>query len=155
MEGIHILASFYRCKNKKLLLEKSKLKTSLHSNITPNIWSWIGTGAGRGGLGYNYVITYKQGSVELYIDRGKDSQEENKKIFDELSSHKKEIEEIFGDKLEWQRLDDRRASRIRKTFTYAGLDDKDQWEKLQDDMINAMIRLEKGLKKYISELKLQ
>jgi len=29
MEGIHILASFYRCKNKKLLLEKSKLKKKM------------------------------------------------------------------------------------------------------------------------------
>lgn len=29
MEGIHILASFYRCKNKSLLLNKPKLKDKL------------------------------------------------------------------------------------------------------------------------------
>lgn len=139
----------------KSLLEKSKSRTQLLSNIKPGIYHWLGTGAGRSGLSYNYVITFKNGSVELYIDRGEDSKEENKKIFDELYSHKKEIEEIFGDELEWQRLNDRRASRIRKTFAYAGLDNRDKWEKLQDDMINSMIKLEKGLKKYISELKLQ
>lgn len=138
----------------KSLLEKSKLKTTLHSNISPNIWGWIGTGAGRSGLSYNYVITYKHGAVELYIDRGKESKEENKRIFDELYSHKKEIEEIFGGKLEWERLDDRRASRIRKTFAYAGLNDKDKWEKLQNDMIAGMTGFEKALKKYISGLKL-
>lgn len=136
------------------LLEKSKSKTLLHSNITPSIYSWIGTSAGRRGLGYNYVITYKYGAIELYIDRGKESKEENKRIFDELHSHKKEIEEVFEEELEWQRLDDSRASRIRKTYTYARLDDKNKWDKLQDDMIDEMIRLEKSLKKYINRLKL-
>ena len=138
----------------KSLLEKSKLKTSLHSNISPNIWSWIGTGAGKSGLGYNYVITHKCGAVELYIDRGKDAKEENKEIFDELYSHKKSIEKIFGEKLEWQRLNDRQASRIRRRYTYAGLNDKDKWDKLQNDMIDGMIRLEGALKKYINSLEI-
>jgi hypothetical protein len=84
----------------------------LHSNISPSIYHWIGTTAGKRGLGYNYVITYKYGAVDLYIGRGKESEEENKKIFDELHAHREEIEEVFGDKLEWERLDDRRASRI-------------------------------------------
>ncbi|MBA7605810.1 hypothetical protein ES703_12945 [subsurface metagenome] len=108
----------------------------------------------RRGLNYNYVITYKYGAIELYIDRGKESKEENKRIFDELHSHKKEIEEVFGEELEWQRLDDSRASRIRKTYIYARLDDKNKWDKLQDDMVDEMIRLEKSLKKYINRLKL-
>lgn len=138
----------------KSLLERSKSKTPLHSNITPSIYSWIGTGAGRSGLGYNYVITYKYGAIELYIDRGKESKEENKRIFDELHSHKKEIEEVFGGELEWQRLDDSRASRIRKTYTHARLDDKNKWDKLQDNMIDEMIKLEKAIKKYINRLKL-
>ena len=138
----------------KSLLDRSKSKTSLHSNLTPSIYSWIGTGAGRSGLNYNYVITYKYGAIELYIDRGKESKEENKRIFDELNSHKKEIEEIFGEELQWQRLDDARASRIRKAYTYARLDDKNKWDKLQDDMIDGMIMLEKSLKKYINRLKL-
>lgn len=138
----------------KSLLERSKSKTPLHSNITPGIYSWIGTGAGRSGLNYNYIITYKYGAIELYIDRGKESKEENKRIFDKLHSHKKEIEEVFGEELEWQRLDDRRASRVRKVYTYARLDDKNKWDKLQDDMIDGMIKLEKALKKYINRLKL-
>lgn len=138
----------------KSLLEKVKSKTSLHSNISPNIYAWIGTGAGRSGITYNYVITYKHGAIELYIDRGQGAKDENKKIFDELYSHKKEIEEVFSGELEWQRLDDRRASRIRKIYASAGLDDKDEWNKLQEDMINGMIRMEAALKKWIANLKL-
>lgn len=136
------------------LLEKVKTKTSLHSNLSPTIYSWIGTGSGKRGLGYNYSTTYKHGQVELYIDRGKESEEENKKIFDELYSHKQEIEEVFGGKLEWQKLDDRRASRISKRYNYTGLNDKEKWDKLQDDMIDGMIRLEKALRKHIKSLKL-
>lgn len=138
----------------KSLLEKSRLKTSLHANISPSIYSWIGTGSGKRGLGYNYSITYKYTSVELYIDRGKECEKEGKKIFDELYSHKKEIEKIFGNALEWQRLDDRRASRIRKVYLYAGLNDREKWDRLQNDMIDGMIRFEKAFKKYIKELKI-
>jgi len=138
----------------KSLLEKSKGKTSLHSNISPSTSHWISTGAGKSGLSYTYTIPYKYGSIELYIDRGKGSEEESKQIFDELFVHKKEIEGIFGDKLEWQRLDDRRASRIRKKYDYAGLDDNDKWDRLQNDMIDGMIRLEKALNKYITGLKI-
>ena len=136
------------------LLEKSKKRTSLHSNISPSINSWIGTGSGKRGLGFNYVVTYKHGQVELYIDRGKNSQDENKKIFDELYEHKDEIEKIFGTKLDWQRLDNRRACRICKLYNYAGLNDEEKWDKLQNEMIDDMIKLEKAFGKYINALKI-
>jgi len=133
----------------KTLLEKSKDKTTLFSNVSPSIYSWIGMGAGKSGLGFNYGITYKCGQIELYIDRGKESEEENKEIFDQLFKHKHEIENNFGEKLEWKRLNDRRASRILKVYKYAGLNDKDNWSRLQDEMIDDMIKFQKALKKYI------
>lgn len=136
------------------LLEKSKQKTVIHGNISPGTASWIGAGSGVRGLGFNYVVTYKFGQAELYIDRGKESDEENKKIFDRLHSHKEEIEKEFGGNLRWERLDDRRACRISKRIEYAGLGDKDKWDKLQNDMIDAMIRLENALKKHIKALQL-
>lgn len=136
------------------LLEKSKKKTSLHANISAGKANWVGAGAGIRGLTYNYSVTYKFGKVELYIDRGKESEEENKKIFDILYSKKQKIERDFEGKLKWERLDDRRASRISKKFDYAGLGDKEKWDKLQDDMIDGMVRLEKALKKHIKVLKI-
>jgi hypothetical protein len=139
----------------KSLLEKSKQKTPLHANISPCIYSWVGAGSGKRGLGFNYSVTYKYGQVELYIDRGKESDAENKQIFNELQSHKAEIEKDFGEKLRWERLDDRRACRISKRFDYAGLGDRDKWNKLQDDMIDAMIKLEKALKKHMASLVLK
>lgn len=138
----------------KSLLEKSKPKTSLHANISPCIYNWIGAGSGKRGLGFNYAVTYKYGQAELYIDRGKDSGSESKTIFDELSSHRQEIEKDFGEKLKWDRLDDRRACRISKRFDYAGLNNPDKWDKLQEDMINAMIRMESAFKRHIKALKI-
>ena len=136
------------------LLEKSKKRTSLHSNISPSMNSWISTSSGKNGLTFNYVITNKHGQIELYIDRGKNGQEDNKKIFDEFQSHRDEIENEFRDKIVWERLDDKRASRICKRFRYAGLNDEEKWDKLQDDMIDGMIRIEKTFKKYIKDLKI-
>lgn len=138
----------------KSLLEKSKSQTSLHANVSPSIYSYISTGSGTRGLTFNYAITYKYGQVELYIDRGKEGVQENKNIFDHLYASRAEIERDFGDQLSWERLDDRRACRICKRFDYAALNDPDKWAQLQQDMINAMIRLENALKKHIKALKI-
>lgn len=134
------------------LLSKAKKKTGLHTNISPGIWSWVGTGAGKTGLIFNYVVTKKYGACELYIDRGKGYKRLNKKRFDTLYAHKSEIEKSFGRKLEWERMEDKRASRIIKRFKEAGLYDEEKWSKLQDKMIEAMIRLEKSLRIYIQKL---
>ncbi len=135
-----------------LLLERAKERTKLHANISPGQYSWIGTSAGRRGLGFNYAVRQHEASVELYIDRGKDADEENKTIFDTLVASKDDIEATFGEPLEWQRLESKRACRIRKEIELGGYRDEAQWPKIQDAMIDAMIRLEKALKPHIAKL---
>ncbi|MFQ6061600.1 MAG: DUF4268 domain-containing protein [Methanosarcinales archaeon] len=138
----------------KDLLDHAKEKTKLHAQISPSQYSWIGTGAGKSGLGFNYSITKHDVKVELYIDRGKESEEENKTIFDELFTHKDEIEKEFGEPLIWERLDTKRACRISKKMDIGGYRDEDKWPVIQDAMIDAMIRLEKALKPFITKLKI-
>ncbi len=48
--------------------------------------------------------------AEVYIDPGE--WEQNKQVFDAFLSEKEVIEREFGATLEWERLDDSRASRI-------------------------------------------
>ena len=110
--------------------------------------------AGRTGIKYTYGITRKHGQIEIYVDRGKDSEKDNKSIFDQLYKNKQSIENEFGGSLKWERLDDRRASRISKRYETSGLNDKEQWEQLQGKMIDGMIRLEKAFKKHIKNLKI-
>jgi hypothetical protein len=134
------------------LLQKVKAKTRLHANIAPTRENWIGTGAGRSGLSYNYVIRQHDTQAELYIDRGKDADAENKAIFDKLAQSKAEIEQAFGGPLEWERLENKRASRISHGIGVGGYYDEGKWPEIQDAMIDAMIRLEKALKPYIEKL---
>jgi hypothetical protein len=134
----------------KQLLEKSREKTGLFSNVSPSKECWLTTGAGKSGLGYVYVILMDSARIELYIDTG--DANKNKKIYDELHKKKQEIETDFGEELEWQRLDDKRASRIAKIVTSRGLKDIDDWPSIQDKMIDAMIRFEKALTKHIRQL---
>lgn len=136
------------------LLEKSNQKTRLHSGISPGIYSWIGTGAGKSGISYNYVIHNNYAGIEIYLDRGKEyvNPNINKKRFDELIKHKEEIEQKFGDSLEWERLDEKRASRIAFRIRSVGLRNREQWSELQEKMVDIMIRLEKEFKNYIARL---
>jgi hypothetical protein len=63
--------------------------------------------------GVNYGTSFAQGGrvrAELYIDQG--DAETNKALFDSLLAQKVDIEHEFREPLEWERLDERRASRI-------------------------------------------
>lgn len=135
-------------------LEYAKTRTKLHANISPNEYSWLGTSAGIRGLGLNYSITQHEATAELYIDRGKDSDEENKAIFDKLAASKKAIEETFGEPLEWQKLEGKRACRIRKVISVGGYrDDESKWPQIFEAMVGSMTRLENALRPHIQKLK--
>jgi hypothetical protein len=139
----------YRKRFWTLLLNMAKDKTKLHANISPNIYSAIGTGAGIAGVGYNYVIGQHDARVELYIDKGKDEGKENKELFDHLHKNKDKIEARFGGDLSWERLDNRRASRIAKYFNDIGYRDENRWEYLADAMIENMIKFEQAISPFL------
>lgn len=132
------------------LLEKAKAKTNLHAKIKPGKENWISAGAGKTGLGYNYVVRMDDAQVELYIDRGEG--EWNKKVFNALIQHKLEIEDLFGGPLDWQLLPDKRASRIRFVIPDYGLKDRDHWDELQEQLIEAMIKLDKAFQPFIRRI---
>lgn len=134
------------------LIEKLKGRTNLHANLSPVIYHWIGTGAGRSGISYNYVVTNDYVSSEVYLDRGKDYPALNKQRFDALYKNKEEIEKILGGQLSWERLDKKRASRIVIRFNGFGLKNEETWNEAQEKMIDSMIRIEKAFKPYIEKL---
>ena len=117
--------------------------SQLYQNISPGKEGWISAGTGTRGLGLNFAAAKSYARAELYIDRGE--REENKKIFDSLEQQKQSIEEEFGDTLIWERLDDKRACRI-KYQQDGNIFEPDQWPEMINFMVNAMVRLEKALK---------
>jgi hypothetical protein len=137
------------------LIERSATVNKLHAHITPGEYSWIGASSGVRGLNLNYVVTQDECAAELYIDRGKDAEEENKSIFDQLFAHKAEIDAAFGEALSWEPLEGKRAYRIRHTQSGGGYrSPEDKWPGLQDAIIKDMDRLEKALRPHLKQLKL-
>ena len=134
------------------LLDCAKSKTTLHSTVSPGEWNYIGTGVGVRGLGLNYIVTKHAAAVELYIDRGKDSEKDNNMIFGQLRRNRKEIEEHFGESLDWQQLEGKRACRIRKQITLGGYQDEEKWPTIHEAMVDAMVSFEKALRPYIEKL---
>lgn len=133
------------------LLALGEGKTALHERMTPHQRDYMSTGAGASGLSFGYVVARHNSRVELYIDRGEVTA--NKRVFDELLSHKDEIEAVFGEPLSWQRLENKRACRIAYEFSLGGYkDDEANWQPIQTAMIDAMVRLEKALSPFIAAL---
>jgi len=132
------------------LLELASQKTQLHAAISPGQHNWIGTSAGLPyGLGLNYCVRSHDARVELYIDDNRDEGERNKKIFDGLEAKKEKIEEVFGEPLNWEALEGKRACRISKAIEGGGWQDEDSWPEVHEKMVDAMIRLEKAVRPYL------
>ena len=73
--------------------------------------SFIGTPSGRSGFVYGLAFTSGgRFRLELYIDTG--NRQANKAAFDQFVQDREAIDEELGASLDWQRLDNRRASRV-------------------------------------------
>ncbi|MDD3772570.1 MAG: DUF4268 domain-containing protein [Weeksellaceae bacterium] len=133
---------------------KSNLKSNLYSNISPSKDNWVSAGSGVSGVGFNFVISKNYARTEVYMSRS--VADENKFIFDKLFEQREIIEKETG-KLEWQRLDDKKASRIKQELKNVNLYEKDDWEKMSNYMIDSMLKIEpafrKPLKKINNELR--
>ncbi len=129
------------------LLPKANAVTTLHQNVSPSKKHWVSTS--RHGLEFNYVLARDRGRIELYIYRS--DRDENKAIFDDLESHKAEIEQAFGGTLSWQRLGQKKACRIASFTTEGSSKDESTWDKLHAQMIDLMIRLDKAVSPHIEK----
>lgn len=132
----------------------ARADAKLHAHITPGSYSWIGTSSGVRGLGLNYTVNQDECGAELYIDRGKDLDEENKLIFDQLYAAKDEIEKNAPAVISWERLDGRRASRIKIPIQGGYRSSEEEWEKIQDRQVAAMNWLDQALKPQLKKLKI-
>ena len=127
----------------------------LHRHITPNKYSWIGLSSGVRGIGFNYVSTKQSSGAEVYIDRGKGMNHENLHIFDHLHGNKDEIEGEFGGALSWERLEGKRACRVRAAVPGGYHDSEDAWSATHDRMTAAMNRLVGAIRPHLASLKIE
>lgn len=131
------------------LLKAASQKSPRFANISPNHFHYVSAGSGVRGVPFNFVASKSYGRVELYIDRG--DKDESKAVFDDLYSQRAQIERTFGGPLVWERLDDKRASRIKAEEAGDFLDDADR-PRLIAFMVDAMSKLEASLKDPLAQL---
>ena len=115
---------------------------ALHASSKPGGYHWHGRRID--GFWWNYVVRQEDTRVEVYIDLAQ--RECNKAIFDHIASYQDEIESAFGAPLNWQRLDDKRASRITTTFP-GGWANESAWPVVIPKVVDAMERFHKVLHK--------
>ena len=129
----------------------ARSRKTRHANIKPGIANWISASSGIRGLAFNYVVVQEHGIAELYIDRGEVT--ENKRIFEQLHARKNEIENAFGGTLSWERLDTKRACRIKHVIERGGYrSPESQWPEIQAEMVETMTNLETALKPGLESL---
>lgn len=132
----------------ELIRAMNATSSNLYANISPGKESWISAGSGTRGVAFNFGATQRYCRVELYIDRGDTA--ENEAVFDRLHADRTAIEVEVGSPLTWERLDHRRACRI-KLEQAADVFQKDQWPAMITFMTDAMVRLEHALKPRLTE----
>lgn len=88
-------------------------------------------------------------TAELYIDM--EDAARNKALFDALNARKDAIEAAFGGPLTWERLDEKRASRV--CFeTAEGWADESTWGSACERVTDAMVRLYNVIGPHVREL---
>lgn len=123
---------------------------SLYQNVSPSKDHWISAGAGKAGILFSSVVTGDYIRIELGII-GK-TQEENKNIFDKLYSQKEKIEFEFGGSLEWEKMEDKRMSRVKYELKNVSLFNEEDWEKMINFMCTFVPKFELAFKKPVQKL---
>lgn len=116
---------------------------ALAFNVTPTVNSWLTLAPVPdvlpriAYLNLSFTRT-KQLRVEIYIDSG--DQVKNKRIFDRLYSSKEEIEAAIGEPLSWERIDEKRASRVAIYYPGSITDDEETLAELHVKAIAGLMR---------------
>ena len=122
------------------------------ANISPSKQHWLASASGVSGCRYNLIFSNNHARVELYLARSE--ARENKRIFDRLAGSRKEIEGRFGSELQWQRLNDKKASRICQSKPFDGYDEE-HWPEMIKWLCQQIVRLEKAFTEPLASLDLQ
>ena len=80
--------------------------------------------------------------MELYIN-------DDKELFDSLYEKKEEIEEKLGFSLDWDRLDGKKASRIKHYINGLNFDDHSNYDTLMNEVVDKAVLMRDTFKKYL------
>ena len=109
---------------------------------TTDHWYDVAMGTSEAHIGINLVNKDNQIVVEVYIN-------DNKDLFDTFLSHKEDIEKQLGFELIWDRLDNKKASRIKYSIPGLDFDDHSNYNELMNETIDVAVKLRDVFKKFL------
>jgi hypothetical protein len=131
--------------------ERAKTLGSRFASGQAHHGQWLRSTAGTRGLSYHVAIRRFNTHLELYIDKA--SREENVQVLEELREHQGEIEEAFGGALEWDIVQNRRATRVECDLDTGGYEDVDALGDVADELLDGFARFEKAVQPYIEPVR--
>ena len=115
------------------------------TKATVDHWRNVAIGTSEACVSINLVNKESCVVIDLYIFNNKD-------LFDKLYAQKKLIEEELGLKLDWQRLDNNYASRIKLPVYGLNFDDHSNYPALMEEVINKTLLMKQIFGKYIKKI---
>ncbi|SHH02416.1 protein of unknown function [Anaerosphaera aminiphila DSM 21120] len=105
-------------------------------------WYDVALGTSEAHISITLVNKSSNIGVEIYIDNNKD-------LFDSLELNREEIEQKLGFSMEWQRLDNKKASRIIYYIGGLNFNDHSNYLELMKEIIDKVVIVRKVFKEYI------
>lgn len=135
------------------LLDRAREKSQVHAGRSPTKDTWISGSAGRKGFQFNYVIRQHDCNVEVWIAHGQGAKAVNKRAFAALLAQREAIEAEFSVPLVWEELPEGDGSRIRFDMTGGYKSPVDDWPRIQETIVDKMVRLDDVFRARIRDLK--
>ena len=105
-------------------------------------WYDVALGTSEAHIGINLINKDNKVVLEVYINNNKD-------LFDRLYECKDSIEQELDMSFDWDRLDNKKASRIKYDIPGLNFDDHSNYPVLMDEVIERTVRMRDIFKKYI------
>lgn len=121
-----------------------------YQNISPSKDHWLSCASGVSGIGYALIFSKKEVRVE--INMASSDAVTNKVIFDKFYDNKEAIEARFGHELQWQRLDEKKASRVKFSQAVDGYNEEN-WPQMIEWLVQYFPKLEKAFRPEIEKFK--
>jgi hypothetical protein len=111
---------------------------------------WFAFSTGRSGSVISATISTDKERIGVEIYNHGD---ETKAVFDGLFVDKDSIEKELNEKLDWQRLDEKKATRIALFKTGENPSDQESWPSQQEWMLSQMVKFKKVFGPRLARLK--
>ncbi len=109
---------------------------------TTDHWYDVAIGSSEAHIAINLVNKDRNIVVELYINN-------NKELFDRLYENKDEIESQLGFPLEWDRLDTKKAARVKHYINGLNFENQSNYNALMNTTIDVAVNMRDVFKKHI------